>query len=80
MLKHSEDTGVSELGDIVRTTTYRNVPTRSCSRCPMLLVEVGGVDGHCALYGEQLIRGEPPPRWCRVVEVTVTEKFEGKQE
>ena len=77
MLKHREDVEVSELGDDVKTTTYRNVPVRSCSRCPMLFIDTGNSgNGYCALYSMQLVRGEAAPGWCRVVEVTIKERFE----
>lgn len=77
MLKYKEESGVSELGDLVRTTTYRNVPTRSCSRCPMLFIDVWkDGSGYCAMYGQQLVRGQSAPDWCRVTEVMVKEKFD----
>lgn len=80
MLRNSDNIGVSELGDVVRTTVYQNVPIRECSHCPMLFIDTeNSGNGYCALYSKQLVHGEAAPGWCRVVEVTVKERFDGAE-
>ena len=77
MLKHSSVIHLSELGDVVQTTIYRNIPFRACSDCPMLFIDAeNSGNGYCALCGKQLVRGERVPDWCRVVEIQVKESFE----
>jgi hypothetical protein len=80
VLRYKEEAGVSELGDVVRTTTYRNAPIRSCSKCPMLFIDVwNDGSGYCAMYGQQLVRGQTAPSWCRVTEVVVKEQFDDSE-
>jgi hypothetical protein len=78
MLKHSVVSGLSELGDGIETTTYRNVPFRECSKCPMLFINAwDNGDSFCAYYGERVDREKHgAPKYCKIIEVVVKEKFE----